>query len=373
MHEQFNFKEIQSTQNVLGEPQVWFAFNFHSDDLVEYEGAYVDNFVLQKSIISRPQSVWHSWFAVDTLETPYVGDFNGDGKTDIITFTRQNPNAVGDVYVALSDGTKFGVEHEVARLVRDHDGRDGGDRGLRRGRQGRHRDLAGEDVASGLRGALAGDGDDAGDGVGEQHRLRPDGRDPVRGRERGRQDGPDLLREEARKGVRGAVDGQRVPDAVEWHGFFAVSTYERPRVADVNGDGKADIVTFATDSPTAQGDVYVAVSDGTKFVDQSGAPNSSTKWHDWFAVQPTEQIRIGDIDGDGKEDFFTFMPSPMAQAYTVKSLGTSMGPNVLWTEAVAPLSTDVPYVGDANGDGKADIIIFAQGEGKVYVSLGAVG
>ena len=50
---------------------------------------------------------WHGWFAVDTLETPMVGDFDGDGRTDIITFTRQNPNAVGDVYVALSDGTQL--------------------------------------------------------------------------------------------------------------------------------------------------------------------------------------------------------------------------------------------------------------------------
>ena len=42
---------------------------------------------------------------------------------------------------------------------------------------------------------------------------------------------------------------------------------------------------------------------------------------------------------------------------------------MLWPEAVAPQSTDVPHVGDANGDGRADVIIFAQGEGKVYVSL----
>ena len=46
-----------------------------------------------------------------------------------------------------------------------------------------------------------------------------------------------------------------------------------------------------------------------------------------------------------------------------------MGENELWPEEVAPLATDVPYVGDANGDGKADIIVFAQAQGKVIVSL----
>ena len=46
-----------------------------------------------------------------------------------------------------------------------------------------------------------------------------------------------------------------------------------------------------------------------------------------------------------------------------------MGPNQLWPEQVVPATTDVPFAGDANGDGKDDIIVFAQGEGKVYVSL----
>ena len=83
-------------------------------------------------------------------------------------------------------------------------------------------------------------------------------------------------------------------------------------------------MTFATDSPTAYGDVYVALSDGTGFVDQAACPNS-TKWHDWFAIQPDEQVRIGDLDGDGKDDFFTFLPPPLAQCYTVLSQGTAMG------------------------------------------------
>lgn len=47
-----------------------------------------------------PSSKWHDFFAADG-ETPGVGDFNGDGIDDIITFTG---GTVGDVYVSLSDG-----------------------------------------------------------------------------------------------------------------------------------------------------------------------------------------------------------------------------------------------------------------------------
>ena len=47
-----------------------------------------------------------------------------------------------------------------------------------------------------------------------------------------------------------------------------------------------------------------------------------------------------------------------------------MGDNVLWGEPIAPETTDVPYVGDANGDLRADVIAFSQATGRVYVSLG---
>ncbi|MEV6620978.1 FG-GAP repeat protein [Amycolatopsis sp. NPDC051106] len=48
-------------------------------------------------------SMWQDYFAANN-EVPVVGDFNGDGKDDILTYTR---GTAGDVYVALSTGTSF--------------------------------------------------------------------------------------------------------------------------------------------------------------------------------------------------------------------------------------------------------------------------
>ena len=320
---------------------------------------------------SRPQPSWQEFFAVDTLETPYVGDFNGDGRVDIITFTRQNPNAIGDVYVSLSNGVNFGantkwhdffaISTDESVIIGDYDGDGKDDIATWLGKTSRQIYVA-RSTGSGMTpesvwvssiGTVSSDLIFAGDANG-------DGKDDLIA----------FARTEGKVYV-AISDGTKFATPAVWHGFFAVSTYERPRVADVNGDGKADIVTFATDSPTAFGDVYVATSDGTRFVGATGLPNDSSKWHDFFAIRPTEEIRVGDLNGDGKEDFFTFLPPPFAQAYSVLSQGTSMAGNVLWAEAVAPLlgAGDNVYTGDVNGDRKADIIIFAQKEGKVFVSL----
>ncbi|MER5606822.1 N-acetylmuramoyl-L-alanine amidase, partial [Micromonospora tulbaghiae] len=46
---------------------------------------------------------WHDFFCLPG-EFPYLADTNGDGKDDLIVFTK---NTTNDIYVALSTGTTF--------------------------------------------------------------------------------------------------------------------------------------------------------------------------------------------------------------------------------------------------------------------------
>ncbi|WP_433393704.1 N-acetylmuramoyl-L-alanine amidase [Micromonospora sp. KLBMP9576] len=227
------------------------------DDIVAFtHGTLADVYVSTSTGTGfNPSTKWHDWFSPHA-EVAAVGDVNGDGKDDIITFTHDN-NA--DVYVALSNGTSF--------------------------------------------------------------------------------------------------DGT----AIKWHDYFSI-TGEYPALGDVNGDGKDDIITF-TQGPDTASDVIVALSNGTSF----GPPPQ--KWHDLFAVG-NEQPRVGDINGDGKDDIVTFTCNTNADVYAAVSTGSSFdGTTVKWNDFFC-LDGEFPYLADANGDGKDDIIVFTKGNtNDVYVSL----
>ncbi|GHJ47918.1 hypothetical protein Cs7R123_52600 [Catellatospora sp. TT07R-123] len=192
---------------------------------------------------------WHDMFSLPG-ETPLTGDFNGDGKDDVVTFTR---GTLGDVYVALSNGGGLGA-------------------------------------------------------------------------------------------------------STKWHDWFAPAV-ETPAVGDFNGDGKDDIMTFVQDG---NGDVFVALSNGSSF-------GAGVKWHEFFAP-PGEFPAVADFNGDGKDDIVTFTQGTSGDVYVALSNGTSFGPGVLWHDTYA-WGGQTPRVGDVNGDGKADAVAFVQGGDDVYVAL----
>ncbi|NEQ10356.1 MAG: VCBS repeat-containing protein [Moorea sp. SIO4E2] len=150
-------------------------------------------------------------------------------------------------------------------------------------------------------------------------------------------------------------------------GWTNFDTYPR-QLGDVNGDGRDDIVGF--------GHTFVFVSlgqsDGT-FASPSIALDSFTvdggRWTD-FDTYPRQ---LGDVNGDGRADIVGF-----AHRGVYVSLGQSDGTFAPAFKAIDSFAVDKGgwlnfntyprQLADVNGDGRADIVGFAnQG---VYVSLG---
>ncbi|MFD9960127.1 DUF2961 domain-containing protein [Amycolatopsis sp. NPDC058986] len=243
---------------------------------------------------------WHDFFTTGK-EIPLTGDFDGDGKTDVATFTRGDS---ADVYVSLSDGGKFA---QSSWKWHDH-------------------------FAVGDEMPLVGD-------------FNGDGKDDIATFTRG--DAADVYVS--------LSDGTKfVQDGWKWHDRFAVGD-EIPAVGDMDGDGKDDIVTF-TRGATAN--VFVSLSDGTKFV-QDG-----WKWRDNVSGGAAKS-GLGDADGDGKEDVISFANG---QVTVATSTGSGLTAPSRWHDYFA-FGDEVPGIGDFTGDGKADIVTFTRGKsGQAYVA-----
>ncbi len=156
-------------------------------------------------------------------------------------------------------------------------------------------------------------------------------------------------------------------EPTKWHEFFCIGA-EIPLVADFNGDGRADVITFvrSTQTGSAEADVYVALSNGTNaFV-------NSSLWHDSFCYG-TEIPLVGDFNGDGRADIATCVRGAAADVYVATSTGSSFSGNGwLWHDNFCQ-GAAVPLAADVNGDGYCDLVCFHRSavgrEGDVHVAL----
>jgi len=246
----------------------------------------------------------HDWFCVGD-EVCKTGDFDGDGRQDLVTFTR---GTSGDAYVALSTGTGFNGW----------------------GWKWHDNFCVGDQVC------LTGD-------------FNGDGRDDLAAFTRG---------STADVYVALSTGSSFAPTVTKWHDWFAAYS-ETPAVGDFNGDGRDDIATFTGGSSA---DVYVALSTGYSF---SG---TGAKWHDWFAAG-TEVPAVGDFNGDGRDDIVTFTRGSTADVYVALSTGSAFsGSAWKWHDWFAAYS-ETPAVGDIDGDGRDDIVTFVKGTtGLIYAA-----
>jgi surface antigen len=256
-----------------------------------------------------PEQKWHDNFSFGT-EIPLIGDFNGDGRDDIATFTR---GTTGDVYVALSTGSGFN-----GTGWKWHD-----------------------NFCFGAEIPLVGD-------------FNADGRDDIATFTRG-STGDVYVALSTGSGFSGT--------GWKWHDNFCFGT-ETPLVGDFNGDNRDDVATFTRGST---GDVYVALSTG------SGFNGTGWKWHDNFCFG-TEIPLVGDFNGDNRDDVATFTRGNSGDVYVALSTGSGFsGTGWKWHDKFC-FGTETPLVGDFNGDNRDDVATLTRGSsGDVYVALSTGG
>jgi VCBS repeat protein len=146
----------------------------------------------------------------------------------------------------------------------------------------------------------------------------------------------------------GLSDGTQFAPLQPWGSWDLGRSFD---VADVNGDGQADLV-----GRSATGDIQVGLSTGTSF-------SPSTSWSSWT---PTGTVQFADVDGDGAADIVGY-----DQTTGVLTIGYSDG-----TASFEPPlqfgTWDPTYsltLADVNGDGLTDVAgRNATGDIKVGVS-----
>jgi len=163
--------------------------------------------------------------------------------------------------------------------------------------------------------------------------------------------------------------GTEFERAVRWQDWMC-NAQEQCALADVNADNKADAVAFVkSTNPAHEGDVYVALSTGTGF-------ERAVRWQDWMC-NAQEQCALADVNGDGRADAVAFVkstnPAHEGDVYVAVSTGSEFWPAVRWSDWMCNAQEQCALA-DVNGDYRADAVAFVKStnptyEGDVYVAV----
>ncbi|WP_028530661.1 FG-GAP repeat domain-containing protein [Paenibacillus sp. HW567] len=139
--------------------------------------------------------------------------------------------------------------------------------------------------------------------------------------------------------------------------------------ADVNGDGKADMITKGEAGAWNAGYIYVSLSNGKVY--SGWTWNSSAR-----VLEDNSKLWLDDVNGDGKTDLISKGEAGAWNAGVVcVALSNGTGyPTWTWSSGKRMIDDNsTMWLADVNGDGRTDLLIKGQAgaanAGFVYVSL----
>jgi hypothetical protein len=256
-------------------------------------------------------TLWEIAFCAQDSEVCTTGDFNGDGRDDIVAFHNGAYGGSNNVYVALSNGSSF------------------------------INDRLWEGAFCGLDTEVCATGD-----------FNGDGKDDIIAFHNGAYNGSSMV-------FVATSNGSSFVNDKLWHNNFCADGLVC-LVGDMNGDGKDDIIAFVrnTYSGVAQNDVYVSLSTGSSF-------GQALKWSEAFCLSG-QRCLVGDMDGDGKDDVIATSPASSGVIKQSVKLARSTGIGFTATERGSSRfcgTGETCMLADANGDQHEDIVTFTWSDG----------
>lgn len=146
--------------------------------------------------------------------------------------------------------------------------------------------------------------------------------------------------------------------AAEWLNHWGQGGSREFAVADVNGDGKKDLISWDRNT----GEIQVALSDGSKFVPRQ------QPWGSFNPPGGNVQMMAGDFNGDNKEDLLFWVQGEQT-AYVMLANGNGFSSAEPWLGNWPEGGDLTAFAGDFNGDRKKDLAVLDRATGTVRVAL----
>lgn len=134
--------------------------------------------------------------------------------------------------------------------------------------------------------------------------------------------------------------------------FGRGSLGDQPLIGDFDGDGKSDLAVWRASNGT-----FYWITSSTSF------NYAATRGIPWGSGTAGDVPKVGDVDGDGKADLLVWRAPSGTWFWLTSSSGYTAAGSRMWGSGSVG---DIPLLGDFDRDGRADIAVWRPGKGAWY-------